>query len=148
MRPRSDPTCQQSTLELQAHITTNRSQSQPPIIYAIVGFQIGWTKEVFQKFNIPVINFITFSVCATAMELGLWKAQAGQFNPGEEARLIPGLLEEMAITPSDLKRKPLALAPVLHVVAHLEAKVVEVVAVRLNRVISHRGFQKLKARSR
>ena len=40
------------------------------------------------------------------MELGAWKAQAGQFNPGEEARFIPGLPEEMAITPSDLKRKP------------------------------------------
>ena len=34
------------------------------------------------------------------MELGLWKAQAGQFNLGEEARLILELLEEMAITPS------------------------------------------------
>ena len=47
------------------------------------------------------------------MEFGSWKAQVGQFNPGEKARLIPGLPEEMAITPSDLKRKPLgpALGP-------------------------------------
>ena len=73
MRPRSNPTRQQSALELQAHITTNRSQSQPPIICAIVDFQIGWTKEVFQKFNIPVVNFITFGACAAAMELGSWK---------------------------------------------------------------------------
>ena len=85
MRPGSDPTHQQSALKLQAHITTNRSQSQPPIICAIVDFQIGWTKEVFQKFNIPIVSFITFGACAAAMELGSWKAQAGQFNPGEEA---------------------------------------------------------------
>ena len=100
MRPRSNPTHQQSALELQAYITTNRSQSQPSIICTIVDFQIRWTKEDFQKFNIPVVNFITFEVCAAAMELGLWKAQASQFNPGEEAWLILGLPEEMAITPS------------------------------------------------
>ncbi|XP_030953204.1 scopoletin glucosyltransferase-like [Quercus lobata] len=111
MRPGSDPTRQQSELELQAHITTNRSQSQPPIICAIVDFQIGWTKEVFQKFNIPVVSFVSFGACAAAMELGAWKAQAGQFNPGEEARFIPGLPEEMAITPSDLKRKPVGPPP-------------------------------------
>ena len=45
------------------------------------------------------------------MELGSWKAQVGQFNPSEEARLIPRLPEEMAIMPSNLKRKPLGLAP-------------------------------------
>ena len=84
-RSRSNPTRQQSALELQAYITTNRSQSQPPIICTIVNFQIRWTKEVFQKFNIPVVSFVSFGACAAAMELGTWKAQAGQFNPGEEA---------------------------------------------------------------
>ena len=85
MRPRSNPTRQQSALELEAHMTTNRLQSQPPIICAIVDFQIGWTKEVFQKLHIPVVSFFTFGACAAAMEFGAWKAQAGQFNPGEEA---------------------------------------------------------------
>uniref|UniRef100_A0A2N9J4L0 UDP-glycosyltransferases domain-containing protein n=1 Tax=Fagus sylvatica TaxID=28930 RepID=A0A2N9J4L0_FAGSY len=100
--PGSDPLTHQSALDLHAHLA-NQSQSQPQPLCAIVDFQMGWTKKVFWKFNIPVISFFTFGACAAAMEWGAWKShiQLGE----DEAHLIPGLPEEMAITSSDLKRR-------------------------------------------
>ncbi|XP_056166331.1 uncharacterized protein LOC115665464 [Syzygium oleosum] len=61
---------------------------------------------IIRYLNVPVINFFTFSACAAAMDLGVWRTQASDVQPGE-ARLLPGLPEAMAITCSNLKRKPL-----------------------------------------
>ncbi|GMY17895.1 UDP-glycosyltransferase 73E1-like [Fagus crenata] len=102
--PASDPLTQQSALDLHAHLA-NQSQSQPQPLCAIVDFQMGWTKKVFWKFNIPVISFFTFGACAAAMEWGAWKSHIQLGEDEDEAHLIPGLPEEMAITSSDLKRR-------------------------------------------
>ncbi|KAG6636303.1 scopoletin glucosyltransferase-like [Carya illinoinensis] len=101
--PGSDSLRQQAAQDLESHLS-NLPDLRPPIC-AIIDFQMGWTKRVFWKFNIPVIGFFTFGACAAAMEWGAWKVHAGDIKP-VEIRLIPGLPEEMGITSSDLKRRP------------------------------------------
>ncbi|XP_030553758.1 UDP-glycosyltransferase 73E1-like [Rhodamnia argentea] len=102
----SDPLNQPAGQDLSAHLEKRTAGSEPPrVLCAVVDFQVGWTKDVFWKFDVPVISFVTFGACAAAMELGAWRVQAGDVRPGE-ARSIPGLPEEMAVTYSDLKRKP------------------------------------------
>ncbi|GLT91292.1 hypothetical protein SLE2022_091860 [Rubroshorea leprosula] len=101
--PGSDPV--QAAQDLETHLTNHYgNQNQPPPLCAIVDFQMGWTKTIFSKFNIPIIGLFTFSACAAAMEWGAWKVQAADIKPGE-TRLIPGLPEVMGLTHSDLKRK-------------------------------------------
>ncbi|XP_014521379.1 UDP-glucosyl transferase 73B2-like [Vigna radiata var. radiata] len=65
---------------------------------------------VFTKFHIPMVAFFTSAACSAAMELATWKAQPLNLEPGE-TRLLPGLPENMAITHSDLKRRPQHLHP-------------------------------------
>ncbi|KAK4860225.1 hypothetical protein QYF36_019509 [Acer negundo] len=103
--PGSDPFLRQSSQDLEAHLV-NHSQNpgSPTPLCAVVDFQMGWTKGVFWKFNIPAISLFTFGACAAAMEWGAWKCQAADIKSGE-IRTIPGLPEEMALTYSDLKRK-------------------------------------------
>ncbi|KAJ0087203.1 hypothetical protein Patl1_08522 [Pistacia atlantica] len=103
--PGSDPLCQQSAQELETHLLNCfENPDLPTPLCAIVDFQMGWTKALFFKFNIPVISLFTFGACAAAMEWGAWKLQAANIKSGE-IRVIPGLPEEMALTYSDLKRK-------------------------------------------
>lgn len=106
--PPSHPTAHQHAhQDLLAHLSAHSSDPESPrALCAIIDFQLGWTKECFWKFQIPVIPFFTFGACAAAMELGAWKAQAGDVGPGE-SRPIAGLPEEMAVTYWDLKRKPI-----------------------------------------
>ncbi|XP_059660065.1 scopoletin glucosyltransferase-like [Cornus florida] len=104
--PGSDATRQQIQLDLEAHLTsrlTGPDSARP--LCAVIDFQMGWTKHVFWKFDIPVISFFTFGACAAAMEWGAWKADAGKLNPGD-FRTIPGLPEEMRVTHSDIKGRP------------------------------------------
>ncbi|KAK9267057.1 hypothetical protein L1049_003606 [Liquidambar formosana] len=104
--PGSDQLRQQSALDLEAHLSKrSNSPDMPHSLCAIIDFQLGWTKEVFGKFNIPMIGFFTFGACAAAMEWGAWKAEVGSMNPGE-VRGLPGLPESMNLTYSDLKRRP------------------------------------------
>jgi hypothetical protein len=104
--PGSDSLRQQAAQDLEAHLADrSKLPDLPPPICAVIDFQMGWTKGVFWRFNIPVIGFFTFGACAASMEWGAWKAQAGDVKPGD-VRLIPGLPEEMGLTCSDLKRRP------------------------------------------
>ncbi|KDP24223.1 hypothetical protein JCGZ_25880 [Jatropha curcas] len=101
----SGPLSPQSAHDLHAHLANRCHISDSPRpLCAVVDFQMGWTKVAFWKFGIPVISLFTFGACAAAMEWGAWKVQAGDLLPSE-ARLVPGLPQEMAITDSDLKRK-------------------------------------------
>ena len=103
--PGSDLLSPQAAEDLRAHLSSRCEVHDLPLpICAIIDFQLGWTKQVFRKFSIPVIGFFTFGASAAAMEWGAWKVRAGDVKPGE-ARLGPGLPEEMAITYWDLKRK-------------------------------------------
>lgn len=105
-RPGPDPLRQQAAHDLEHHLATRSTAPDVPRpLCAIIDFQMAWTKEVFWKFDVPVIGFFTFGACAAAMEWGAWKVQAGDIRP-DEIRQIPGLPEEMALTYSDLKRKP------------------------------------------
>ncbi|KAJ7953363.1 Glycosyltransferase [Quillaja saponaria] len=103
--PGSDQLRQQAAQDLESDIAKRYEVSDlPRPLCAIVDFQMGWTKFVFWKFNIPVIGFFTFGACAAAMEWAAWKTQVGDLKVGE-LRLIPWLPIEMSLTYSDLKRK-------------------------------------------
>ncbi|XP_061996981.1 UDP-glycosyltransferase 73C7-like [Rosa rugosa] len=102
-RPGPDPLRNQAAQDLDRHLA-NRPATAPRPLCAVIDFQMGWSKEVFWKFDVPVVGFFTFGACAAAMEWGSWKVQAGDIRP-DEIRPIPGLPEEMALTISDLKRK-------------------------------------------
>ncbi|KAL6129262.1 hypothetical protein ACLB2K_072615 [Fragaria x ananassa] len=102
-RPGRDPLRQQAALDLDRHLAA-RPASAPRPLCAVIDFQMGWTKEVFWKFDIPVVGFFIFGACAAAMEWGAWKVQAADLRP-DEIRPIPGLLDTMSLTYSDLKRK-------------------------------------------
>ncbi|KAI6680311.1 hypothetical protein NL676_034192 [Syzygium grande] len=102
----SDPPNQQACLDLSAYLQNRTAGGElRRVLCAVVDLRMWWTKEVFCKFEVPVISFFTFSACAAAMDRGVWIAQASDVRPGE-ARLLPGLPEAMAVTCSDLKRKP------------------------------------------
>ncbi|XP_044478381.1 UDP-glycosyltransferase 73C4-like [Mangifera indica] len=104
--PGSDPLRQPCAEDLETHLLNClENPDLPTPLCAIVDFQMGWTKALFSKFNIPVISLFTFGACAAAMEWGAWKIQASNITSGE-TRVVPGLPEEMALTYSDLKRKP------------------------------------------
>lgn len=103
--PPSDPLSQQAAKDLEANLASRSENPDfPAPLCAIVDFQVGWTKAIFWKFNIPVVSLFTFGACAAAMEWAAWKLDATDIKPGE-TRLIPGLPEEMALTYSDVRRK-------------------------------------------
>lgn len=103
--PPSDPLSQQAAKDLEANLASRSENPDfPAPLCAIVDFQVGWTKAIFWKFNIPVVSIFTFGACAAAMEWAAWKLDAMDIKPGE-TRLIPGLPEEMALTYSDIRRK-------------------------------------------
>ncbi|XP_015901336.3 UDP-glycosyltransferase 89A2 [Ziziphus jujuba] len=103
--PGQDPMRQQASQDLETHLASRLSKESTHPLCAIIDFQMSWSKEVFWKFNIPVVGFFTFGACAAAMEWGAWKVQAADIKPGE-LRIISGLPEEMAFEHLDLKRRP------------------------------------------
>ncbi|BBG97104.1 UDP-glucosyl transferase 73C7 [Prunus dulcis] len=105
-RPGPDPLRHKAAQELHDHLADLSNIPDMPLpLCAIVDFQMGWTKEVFWKFHVPVIGFFTFGAYAAAMEWGAWKVRAGDIRP-DELRLIPGLPDHMALNISDIKRRP------------------------------------------
>ncbi|KAI5344486.1 hypothetical protein L3X38_012363 [Prunus dulcis] len=110
-RPGPDPLRHKAAQELRDHLADLSNIPDMPLpLCAIVDFQMGWTKEVFWKFHVPVIGFFTFGAYAAAMEWGTWKVRAGDIRP-DELRLIPGLPDDMALKISDIKRRPGANQP-------------------------------------
>ncbi|KAL6124658.1 hypothetical protein ACLB2K_077170 [Fragaria x ananassa] len=75
-----DPLRQQAALDLDRHLAA-RPASAPRPLCAVIDFQMGWTKELFWKFDL---------------------------RP-DEIRPIPGLPDSMSLTYSDLKRKSAGL---------------------------------------
>lgn len=75
------------------------------IVCAVIDVMMGWSGEIFQKFNVPTVGFFTSGACSAAMEFALWKADLEGLKPGE-ARILLGLPDAMALTESDLKRRP------------------------------------------
>ncbi|KAF7951431.1 hypothetical protein EAE96_006741 [Botrytis aclada] len=93
----------QLIFRLTEHIT---SDSTPPIICAIVDIQMGWTKDIFATFNIPIVSFVTFGACAASMMSCVikLKAAAEKLEPGNQRKAIEGLPVEVSITPEDYRR--------------------------------------------
>ncbi|KAM1140119.1 hypothetical protein ACFX19_040926 [Malus domestica] len=104
--PGPDPLRYQATQDLHDHLASLSDIPDAPLpLCAIVDFQMGWTKEVFWRFQVPVIGFFTFGASAASMEWGAWKVGVGDIRP-DELRPIPGLPDHMALSVADLKRRP------------------------------------------
>ncbi|EEF42457.1 scopoletin glucosyltransferase [Ricinus communis] len=86
-------------------LLSSRTQSLPVCAIVDVLLVMGWTSQVFKKFQVATVGFFTSGACSTAMEYATWKAHPIDLKPGE-LRLIPGLPEQMALTVSDIKRRP------------------------------------------
>ncbi|CAM8880707.1 unnamed protein product [Rhodiola kirilowii] len=80
---------------------------QPKPICAVIDLMMWSAKEVFGKLGIPTVAFQTSGACGAAIEHCMWKAglKEDEIKPGE-THLLPGLPEEIAVTYSELKRKP------------------------------------------
>ena len=68
---------------------------------------MSWSGDVFKKFGVATVALFTSGACSAAMEHATWKAHPLDLKPGE-TRFLPGLPDSMAVTHSDLKRRPLA----------------------------------------
>ncbi|KAI4327986.1 hypothetical protein L6164_020386 [Bauhinia variegata] len=91
---------------LEKLLSTGPDNPHPPRpVCAILDIMMSWSGEVFKKFHVPTVAFFTSGACSAALEYATWKAHPEDIKPGE-TRLLPGLPEEMALTYSDLKRKP------------------------------------------
>ncbi|KAH0645599.1 hypothetical protein KY290_034382 [Solanum tuberosum] len=64
---------------------------------------MSWGKEIFMKFDIPVVSFFTSGACAAAMEFAAWKNHVDDMKHGE-IQILPGLPESMALSFSDIKQ--------------------------------------------
>ncbi|XP_075640970.1 scopoletin glucosyltransferase-like [Castanea sativa] len=95
---------EQMALALQNLLSTRPG---PKPVCAILDVMMGWSTEVFAKFHIPTVGFFTSGACSAAIECATWKShkELDTIKPGE-TRLLPGLPEDMAISYSDLKRRP------------------------------------------
>ncbi|KAK9275215.1 hypothetical protein L1049_022477 [Liquidambar formosana] len=78
--------------------------STPPVC-AVLDVMMPFSSEIFKKFDVPTVGFFTSGACAAALEYAAFVANVEDVKPGE-TRLLPGLPEEMALTWSDLKRRP------------------------------------------
>ncbi|XP_040366905.1 scopoletin glucosyltransferase [Rosa chinensis] len=72
---------------------------------AVVDMMMSWTSEIFNRYEIPAVNFFTSGACSAAMDYAMWKSHPLDDFKSGETRLLSGLPEEMAITVSDLKRQ-------------------------------------------
>ncbi|KAM4073267.1 hypothetical protein ACJW30_10G005500 [Castanea mollissima] len=95
---------EQMALALQNLLSTRPG---PKPVCAILDVMMGCSTEVFAKFHIPTVGFFTSGACSAAIECATWKShkELDTIKPGE-TRLLPGLPEDMAISYSDLKRRP------------------------------------------
>ncbi|KDP33279.1 hypothetical protein JCGZ_13066 [Jatropha curcas] len=81
-------------------LLSTRTHTDLPICAVVdVLIVMDWTVKIFGKFKVPTIGFFTSGACSAAMELATWKY-------GGDFRLLQGLPEHMALTESDLKRRP------------------------------------------
>ncbi|KAK9267048.1 hypothetical protein L1049_003596 [Liquidambar formosana] len=110
--PESDPLRQhhrhhqQMAIGLEGLLSTRSgTQGSTRPICAVLDVMMGWSSEIFHKLEVPTVGFFTSGACAEAMEYAAWKAHVEDIQPGE-VRLVPGLPEDMALTYSDLKRRP------------------------------------------
>lgn len=71
---------------------------------AIVDHIMYRSQEVFAKFGIPTVTFITSGACWAAVQHAAWVVQPDDMRPGE-VRALPGLPDGMVLSYSDLKQK-------------------------------------------
>ena len=84
-------------------LSTREPKSRP--VCAVIDVMMGWTADVFKSFEVPIVGLFTSGACSAAVECAMWQARIQDVKPGE-ARLLPGLPEDMALFESDQKHRP------------------------------------------
>uniref|UniRef100_A0A5B6Z4U5 Glycosyltransferase n=1 Tax=Davidia involucrata TaxID=16924 RepID=A0A5B6Z4U5_DAVIN len=106
--PGSDPFQRQyqgMTSGLENFLTRkSENPSSIRVVCAVIDHIMFQTQEVFAKFGIPTVTFITSGACWAAMQHAVWKAQPSDMKPGE-IRELPGLPKEVVLKYSDLKQR-------------------------------------------
>ncbi|GAB2282148.1 hypothetical protein Dimus_016701 [Dionaea muscipula] len=99
---------------LESLLSSRDNELDRPVC-AIVDIMMSWSKDVFAKFQVPVVAFFTSGACSAAIEYGSWKDKdkVDDLKPGE-IRVLPGLPEDMALSYSDLKRPARGRGPGSH----------------------------------
>ncbi|CAK9153282.1 unnamed protein product [Ilex paraguariensis] len=85
--------------------TRNQDPVQIRPSCAVIDVMMSWSKEIFAKFDIPAVSFFTSGACPSAMDYAAWKAKVADLKQGE-IRILPGLPEGMALSFSDIQRRP------------------------------------------
>lgn len=94
---------------LEAFLAQRHPDSTRPV-FAVIDHIKSKTQEVFWKFGIPTVVFITSGAAWAAIQHAVWVVRPGDMKPGE-VRALPGLPEGMVITYSDLKQRRPWLPP-------------------------------------
>ncbi|XP_062147049.1 UDP-glycosyltransferase 73C4-like [Alnus glutinosa] len=79
-------------------------------VCAILDHIMSKNQEVFSRFGVPTVVFITSGACWAAVQHAAWVVRPGDMIPGE-VRVLPGLPEEMVLKYSDLKQRRHWLPP-------------------------------------
>ncbi|XP_037495806.1 scopoletin glucosyltransferase isoform X3 [Jatropha curcas] len=95
----------QLALGLETLLSTRTQTNLPVCAIVDVLVILNWTVDIFRKFKVPTVGFFTSGACSAAMEHAIWKSNPNTIKPGD-LFLLQGLPEEMALTESDLKRRP------------------------------------------
>ncbi|KAK4252665.1 hypothetical protein QN277_014410 [Acacia crassicarpa] len=93
----------QIALGIEKLLSDCPSSSRP--VCAILDVMMNWLSDSFQKFQVPTVAFFTSGAGSIALEYAIGKVNPEDLKPSE-IRLLPGLPDDVALTPSDLKRRP------------------------------------------
>lgn len=85
-------------------LLSRRDPSSARPVCAIIDHIMNKTQEVFSKFGVPTVVFITSGACWAAVQHAIWVVRPADMRPGE-VRVLPGLPEEMVLKYSDLKQR-------------------------------------------
>ncbi|XAR69176.1 hypothetical protein NMG60_11000665 [Bertholletia excelsa] len=96
---------QQILSGLHTLLTRRSENSDPPKpVCAVIDHIQFKTQEVFARFGVPVVTFITSGACWAAMQHAVWKVQPGDMKSGE-VRLLAGLPQDVVLKYSDLQQR-------------------------------------------
>lgn len=109
MEPRSGPKSphqrhQKLGIEIEACLAKRYPDpGMPRPVCVVIDVMMSWSKEIFEKFGVPVVSFFTSGACSSAVDYASWIGEVGEMKPGE-TRIFDGLPHNMGMSYSDLKR--------------------------------------------
>ncbi|KAJ4711160.1 Glycosyltransferase [Melia azedarach] len=106
-QPGSDPPQHQHVMHSQMAQGFENLLSKRVPVCVVIDVMMGWTADVFKKFQVPIVAFFTSGACSAALEYAMWQAHLDpeDIKPGE-IRSLPGLPENLGLSRSDIQGRP------------------------------------------